>query len=133
MDVVRTPASSSIIQPCEYNSSPKTEHVQMFLGKSQELLRSTVSHYKNCIRVAADTPIIPQTSKNSKGDPLTTLTPTYLCLQCHHIVTSDGRAAHGKDSGHRFCRCTRDSFIGTETNSRRCRFQEWLPLLPDVR
>lgn len=78
------------------------EHIQLFLSGPGDRLQSTITHYKNCIRVAADTPIVPQTSKNSKGQPLTTLTPNYLCLQCNSIVTSQGRVDHGKTTSHRF-------------------------------
>jgi len=47
--------------------------------------------------------IIPQTSKSSDGQVVTSLTSTYLCLQCPSTLTEEERAKHGKQKSHRFC------------------------------
>lgn len=81
------------------------EHIQRFLSGSGDRLQHTVTHYRACIRVSADNPMVSQTSKNAKGQGLTTLTPNYLCMQCSSTVTSQGRYEHGKATSHRFCNC----------------------------
>lgn len=49
------------------------------------------------------TPIVPQTSKNSDGQVMTSLTSNYLCLQCSTIVNEEDRLKHGTKKQHRFC------------------------------
>jgi ubiquitin carboxyl-terminal hydrolase 22/27/51 len=87
------------------------EHIQLFLTGPTERLQHTVTHYRDCIRVSADNPTVPQTTRNSKGQGLTTLTPNYLCMQCTSTVTSRGRIEHGKATNHRFCRDTPNSTV----------------------
>jgi ubiquitin carboxyl-terminal hydrolase 22/27/51 len=49
------------------------------------------------------TPLIPQTAKAIDGQIVTSLTPTYLCLQCPSTLTEDDRTKHGTKKSHRFC------------------------------
>jgi ubiquitin carboxyl-terminal hydrolase 22/27/51 len=89
------------LQAC---SHPMAEHIQGFLTGPPERLEKTVMHYKNCLRVIFDhTPIVPQTSKTSKGQILTSLTPNYLCLQCSTTTTEHDCLDHGNETSHRFC------------------------------
>lgn len=82
-----------------------TEHLQLLLSAgSSERMKNTIQYYKNCLRVIFDnTPIVPQTSKTPKGQPLTSLTPNYLCLQCTTTTTATDRIHHGTETLHRFC------------------------------
>jgi ubiquitin carboxyl-terminal hydrolase 22/27/51 len=86
------------------SSHPLAEHIQGFLSGPPERLEKTIMHYKNCLRVIFDhTPIVPQTSKSSKGQVLTSLTPNYLCLQCSTTTTEHDCLEHGNETSHRFC------------------------------
>lgn len=68
-------------------------------------MNKTIQNYKTCLRVIFEnTPIVPQTSKTQKGQPFTSLTPNYLCLQCSATTTEQGRIEHGNDTCHRFCK-----------------------------
>lgn len=81
-----------------------TEHVQLLFDRGQEVMNSCISHYKMILRGIFDnTPIVPQTSTNNDGRPVTTLTSNYLCLQCPSTVTEEDRLKHGNKKSHRFC------------------------------
>lgn len=81
------------------------EHVQLLLSQGQEVMNSSIAHYKMILRGIFDsTPIVPQTSTNQDGRPITSLTSNYLCLQCPTTVTEDDRLRHGTKKSHRFCR-----------------------------
>ncbi|KAG9229858.1 hypothetical protein BJ875DRAFT_176361 [Amylocarpus encephaloides] len=80
------------------------DHLQMLLANGgPERMNKSIHNYKTCLRVIFDnTPIVPQTSKTTKGHPFTTLTPNYLCLQCSATTTEQGRREHGAEFSHRF-------------------------------
>jgi ubiquitin carboxyl-terminal hydrolase 22/27/51 len=81
-----------------------SEHTQLLLsGGGVERMNRSIHNYKTCLRVIFTTPIVPQTSKTAKGNPFTTLTPNYLCLQCSATTTEQGRIEHGRETSHRFC------------------------------
>lgn len=68
-------------------------------------MATCISHYKMSLRTIFDnTPIIPQTSKNGEGQAMTSLTSTYLCLQCSTTVSEEDRLKHGSKKQHRFCK-----------------------------
>jgi ubiquitin carboxyl-terminal hydrolase 22/27/51 len=80
------------------------EHVQTLLSQNQEVMNNSIAHYKMILRGIFDTsPIVPQTSKNPEGRPVTSLTSNYLCLQCPATVSEDDRLSHGTEKLHRFC------------------------------
>lgn len=82
-----------------------TEHVELLFDRGQEIMNSCISHYKMILRGIFDsTPIVPQTSTNGDGRPVTSLTSNYLCLQCPTTVTEDDRLKHGNKKSHRFCK-----------------------------
>lgn len=67
-------------------------------------MNSSIAHYKMILRGIFDsTPIVPQTSTNPEGRPITSLTSNYLCLQCPTTVTEEDRLRHGTKKSHRFC------------------------------
>ncbi|KAM3498759.1 hypothetical protein MY10362_007940 [Beauveria mimosiformis] len=56
-------------------NSAHLEHVQLLLSQGQEVINSSIAHYKMILRGIFDTnPIVPQTSTNKEGRPITTLT-----------------------------------------------------------
>lgn len=86
------------------NADGLLEHVQLLLSQSQDIMNSSIAHYKMILRGIFDqTPIVPQTSMNTEGQPVTTLTSNYLCLQCPTTVSEDDRLKHGTKKQHRFC------------------------------
>ncbi len=67
-------------------------------------MNSSIAHYKMILRGIFDaTPIVPQTSTNHEGRPVTSLTSNFLCLQCPTTVTEEDRLKHGTKKQHRFC------------------------------
>lgn len=87
-----------------YKLTPPEEHVQLLFSQGQELMNSSISHYKMILRGIFDSnPIIPQTSTDLSGQPITSLTSNYLCLQCPTTVSEDDRLKHGNKKSHRFC------------------------------
>lgn len=79
--------------------------MQLFLnGGGPERLAKTITYYKTCLRAVFDrSPVVTQTSILSSGQELTTLTPTYLCLQCSVITTEIDLPDHAELKKHRFC------------------------------
>ncbi|EGX96535.1 Peptidase C19, ubiquitin carboxyl-terminal hydrolase 2 [Cordyceps militaris CM01] len=79
------------------------EHVQLLLSQGQEVMNSSIAHYKMILRGIFDTnPIVPQTSTSKEGRPITTLTSNFLCLQCPTTVSEEDRLGHGNKKSHRF-------------------------------
>jgi hypothetical protein len=65
---------------------------------------SCIKHYKMILRTIYDnTPIVPQTSKSADGQPVTSLTSNYMCLQCPTTVSDEDQLKHGNKKNHRFC------------------------------
>ncbi|KND90908.1 putative ubiquitin carboxyl-terminal hydrolase 8 [Tolypocladium ophioglossoides CBS 100239] len=93
---VKSPAPGTPMFGCE--------HVQLLLSQGQEVMNSSIAHYKMILRGIFDaTPIVPQTSTNQEGRPITSLTANYLCLQCPTTVSEEDRLRHGTKKSHRFC------------------------------
>ena len=81
-----------------------TEHLQRLFNQDQATTNTSIQHYKAILRSIFDTtPLIPQTAKAIDGQIVTSLTPTYLCLQCPSTLTEDDRTKHGTKKSHRFC------------------------------
>lgn len=78
--------------------------MQLLLSQGQDLMNNSIGHYKMILRSIFDsTPIVPQTSTNTEGRPITSLTSNYLCLQCPATVSEEDRLKHGNKKSHRFC------------------------------
>jgi ubiquitin carboxyl-terminal hydrolase 22/27/51 len=80
------------------------EHLQRLFNQDQATTNTSIQHYRAILRSIFDTnPLIPQTAKAIDGQIVTSLTPTYLCLQCPSTLTEDDRTKHGTKKSHRFC------------------------------
>ncbi|KID78414.1 ubiquitin carboxyl-terminal hydrolase, partial [Metarhizium brunneum ARSEF 3297] len=106
------------------------EHVQRLLSQGQEVMNSSIAHYKMILRGIFDsTPIVPQTSTNQEGRPITSLTSNYLCLQCPTTVTEEDRLRHGTKKSHRF-------YVDSRSGSLYCQICDdlvWDPTLEELR
>ncbi|EFY92423.1 ubiquitin carboxyl-terminal hydrolase 2 [Metarhizium acridum CQMa 102] len=106
------------------------EHVQLLLSQGQEVMNSSIAHYKMILRGIFDsTPIVPQTSTNQEGRPITSLTSNYLCLQCPTTVTEEDRLRHGTKKSHRF-------YVDSRSGSLYCQICDdlvWDPTLEELR
>ncbi|EPE03402.1 ubiquitin carboxyl-terminal hydrolase-like protein [Ophiostoma piceae UAMH 11346] len=72
------------------------EHIEQLFGQGQETINTSIFHYKIILRKIFDQPpIVPQTSKLSNDQPVTTLTPNYLCLQCPTTLRPEDINKHG--------------------------------------
>lgn len=81
-----------------------SEHVELLLSNSQDVMNSSIQYYKMLLRVIFDkAPAVPQTFKSPDGLIATSLTSNYLCLQCSTIVAEEDREKHGQKKSHRFC------------------------------
>jgi ubiquitin carboxyl-terminal hydrolase 22/27/51 len=79
------------------------EHLQRLFNQDQATTNTSIQHYRAILRSIFDTnPLIPQTAKAIDGQIVTSLTPTYLCLQCPSTLTEDDRTKHGNKKSHRF-------------------------------
>lgn len=86
------------------NTSYHTEHVQRMFSQTQDITNTSIQHYKMILRSIFDSnTVVPQTSKAADGQPVTSLTPNYLCLQCPVTLTEEERIKHGNKKSHRFC------------------------------
>ncbi|KAG7105009.1 hypothetical protein VD0002_g5336 [Verticillium dahliae] len=119
---VKSPAPGMPIFGCE--------HVQMLLSQSQDTTNQSVHHYKMILRnIFEQTPLVPQTSKNNDGQPVTSLTANYLCLQCSSIVSEEERLKHGNKKQHRF-------YVDSRSGTLYCQICDdlvWDPTLEDLR
>ncbi|KAK2778296.1 ubiquitin carboxyl-terminal hydrolase 2 [Colletotrichum kahawae] len=108
------------------------EHVQKLFSQSQDVMNSSVFHYKMILKnIFEGTPIVPQTSKNPDGQAITSLTSNYLCLQCSTIVTEDDRLKHGTKKQHRFW-----SDVDSRSGALYCQICDdlvWDPTLEELR
>ncbi|QUC22203.1 uncharacterized protein UV8b_06444 [Ustilaginoidea virens] len=106
------------------------EHVQLLLSQGQEVMNSSITHYKMILRGIFDsTPIVPQTSTSQEGRPVTSLTSNYLCLQCPTTVTEEDRLRHGSKKSHRF-------YVDSRSGSLYCQICDdlvWDPTLEELR
>ena len=81
------------------------EHVQRLFNQDQATTNTSIQHYKAILRNILDLPAVSaQTAKAMDNGAITTsLTPTYLCLQCPSILTEEDLSKHGNRKSHRFC------------------------------
>ncbi|KAM0742839.1 hypothetical protein ACQRIT_003016 [Beauveria bassiana] len=106
------------------------EHVQLLLSQGQEVINSSIAHYKMILRGIFDTnPIVPQTSTNKEGRPITTLTSNFLCLQCPTTVSEEDRLGHGNKKSHRFYVDSRNGALYCQI----CDDLVWDPTLEELR
>ncbi|KAJ6439960.1 ubiquitin carboxyl-terminal hydrolase 2 [Purpureocillium lavendulum] len=117
-------------------ASPKNAKVKSptvgspMFGCGQEVMNSSIAHYKMILRGIFDaTPIVPQTSTNHEGRPVTSLTSNFLCLQCPTTVTEEDRLKHGTKKQHRF-------YVDSRSGSLYCQICDdlvWDPTLEELR
>ncbi|KAL6852850.1 hypothetical protein ACO1O0_007398 [Amphichorda felina] len=119
---VKAPAPGTPVFGCE--------HVQKLLSQSQEVMNSSISHYKMILRSIFDSSrIVPQTSTNDEGRPIISLTSTYLCLQCPSTLTEEDCLKHGNKRSHRF-------YVESRSGSLYCQICDdivWDPTLEELR
>jgi ubiquitin carboxyl-terminal hydrolase 22/27/51 len=73
-------------------------------SQNQDVINTSIQHYKMILRSIFDNnTVVPQTSKASDGQVVTSLTSNYLCLQCPSTLTEEERTKHGNKKSHRFC------------------------------
>ncbi|KAK0610448.1 ubiquitin carboxyl-terminal hydrolase-like protein [Bombardia bombarda] len=106
------------------------EHLQRLFNQDQATTNTSIQHYKAALRIILDTtPLIPQTAKSIEGAISTSLTPTYLCLQCPWTLTEDDRAKHGNKKSHRF-------YVESRSGALYCQMCDdivWDPTFEDLR
>lgn len=105
------------------------EHVQLLFEQGQEVMNSSIAHYKQILRSIFDaTPILSQTSVH-EGRPTTSLTSNYLCLQCPTTVAEEDRLGHGTEKFHRF-------YVDSRSGALYCQICDdlvWDPTLEEFR
>ncbi|CAH0050096.1 unnamed protein product [Clonostachys solani] len=118
---VKTPAPGTPMYGCE--------HVQRLLTQGQEVMNSSISHYKMILRGIFDTiPIVPQTTSKD-GRPVTSITSNFLCLQCPTTLDENERLNHGSKKQHRF-------YVDSRSGSLYCQMCDdlvWDPTFEDLR
>jgi ubiquitin carboxyl-terminal hydrolase 22/27/51 len=85
------------------------EHIQLLLENARS---STLKQYRAILQKIFEEPsIITQTYKGPDGEPVVTLEPIYLCLQCPLIAPDYERDQHIDNKGHIFCACLPASVV----------------------
>ncbi|KAL1846678.1 hypothetical protein VTK73DRAFT_239 [Phialemonium thermophilum] len=106
------------------------EHVQLLFSQDQAVTNTSIAHYKMILRGIFDNnAIVPQTSRTTGGQPVTSLTSTYLCLQCPSTVLEEDRLTHGTNKSHRF-------YVDSRSGALYCQMCDdlvWDPTLEDLR
>ncbi|PHH69609.1 hypothetical protein CDD80_6613 [Ophiocordyceps camponoti-rufipedis] len=121
-----SPRNVKVKSPSPGNPMFGCEHVQLLLSQGQEVMNSSIAHYKMILRGIFDaTPIVPQTSTNHEGRPITCLTSNYLCLQCPTTVSEEDRLKHGSKRSHRF-------YVDSRNGSLYCQICDDLVLDPTL-
>jgi ubiquitin carboxyl-terminal hydrolase 22/27/51 len=104
--------------------------MQRLYNEGSSVTEKCISFYKMILRNIYDmAPTVAQTSKNSDGQPITSLTPTYLCLQCNAIVPEEERLKHGSKKSHRF-------YVDSRSGALYCQMCDdlvWDPTLEELR
>ena len=88
-----------------------SEHIEHFMTSSSENAEKLTSSYAH-LNSLLGKPVETQTAKDPKDSHkahLTTLRPTYLCLQCATISALEERDAHCKSKKHMWCMSHRTS------------------------
>ena len=88
-----------------------TEHLQEFMSGNVAVSEKLVNAFVN-LQCTLARPLETQTTKDpkdSKKTPMTTLRPTYMCLQCSTVSTVEDRDAHCEARKHQLCKC---AFVG---------------------
>ncbi|KAK4452067.1 ubiquitin carboxyl-terminal hydrolase [Podospora aff. communis PSN243] len=80
------------------------EHVQRLFNQDQATTNTSIAHYKTILtNILEFNPLDNQTAKmTDTGAIVTSLTPTYMCLQCPTILTEEDCVKHGSKKSHRF-------------------------------
>ncbi|KAK0724807.1 ubiquitin carboxyl-terminal hydrolase-like protein [Lasiosphaeris hirsuta] len=107
------------------------EHVQRLFNQDQATTNTSIQHYKAILRNILDySPINAQTAKAAEGPTITTsLTSTYLCLQCPSTLTEDDCVKHGNKKSHRF-------YVDSRSGALYCQMCDdivWDPTFEDLR
>ncbi|KAM7221523.1 ubiquitin carboxyl-terminal hydrolase [Rhypophila decipiens] len=106
------------------------EHLQRLFNQDQMTTNTSIQHYKAILRAIFDqSPLISQTSKTIDGQIVTSLTPTYLCLQCPSISSEEDRTKHGNKKSHRFYVDSRSGALYCQM----CDDMVWDPTIEDLR
>ncbi|KAH6886486.1 hypothetical protein B0T10DRAFT_81926 [Thelonectria olida] len=125
-----SPKNAKIKSPAPGAPMFGCEHVQILFGQGQEVMNSSITHYKMILRGIFDAPpIVPQTTLNNEGRPITSLTSNYLCLQCPTTVAEEDRLKHGTKKSHRF-------YVESRSGSLYCQICDdlvWDPTLEELR
>ncbi|KAM0667826.1 hypothetical protein ACQRIU_003691 [Beauveria bassiana] len=125
-----SPRNARVKSPTPASPMFGCEHVQLLLSQGQEVINSSIAHYKMILRGIFDTnPIVPQTSTNKEGRPITTLTSNFLCLQCPTTVSEEDRLGHGNKKSHRFYVDSRNGALYCQI----CDDLVWDPTLEELR
>ncbi|RKF73022.1 putative ubiquitin carboxyl-terminal hydrolase 8 [Golovinomyces cichoracearum] len=125
------PPTSLKIKPSQ-NGVPQfgCVHLQRHLTEDVTSGEKHLRMYTECLRCIVDgDPALPQTSQTSKGLPLVTLTPNYLCIQCNTTTSEKCCKRHSDQNSHRF-------FVESRTGAvfcHSCHDFVWDPTLEELR
>ncbi|KAK3487241.1 hypothetical protein B0T13DRAFT_400147 [Neurospora crassa] len=106
------------------------EHVGRLFNQDQATINMSIQHYKTILRAIFDiNPILSHTAKGVDGQVVTSITPTYLCLQCPSTLTDDDLTKHGNKKSHRF-------YVESRSGAVYCQMCDdivWDPTFEDLR
>ena len=114
-NTLATPASpvpQYKLKECRSPGSPThgCEHIQRLLSGDTSKTEQSIRHYASILQLLNQKPSVlaqtttadvPKDGKPVKA-PITTILPTYMCLQCSNISDVSDRDVHSKSSSHEF-------------------------------
>lgn len=97
--------SSLVLHILVILSDISTEHVQEYMSSGAEVAEKLTNSYIT-LNSMLGKPSETQTTKDPKDPkkvPMTTLKPTFLCLNCGVVASAEDRDTHSKTKKHMWC------------------------------
>ncbi|KAF2623363.1 ubiquitin carboxyl-terminal hydrolase-like protein 22 [Macroventuria anomochaeta] len=111
-------ASAKVVKNAKGNIVPSSQMAHIVYGCEhmgemfENARKQTLQHYRSILQLIHDKPsIIAQTFVESNGQPVVSLRPLYLCLQCPNIMTDEQRDQHFDTKSHCFSVESRDGNV----------------------
>ncbi|KAG9202132.1 hypothetical protein G6514_004566 [Epicoccum nigrum] len=111
-------ASAKVVKNAKGNIVPSSQKAHIVYGCEhmgemfENARKQTLQHYRSILQLIHDKPsVIAQTYVDSNNEPVVSLRPLYLCLQCPNIMTHEQRDQHFDTKSHCFSVESRDGNV----------------------
>ncbi|KAH6637444.1 ubiquitin carboxyl-terminal hydrolase-like protein 22 [Boeremia exigua] len=111
-------ASAKVVKNAKGNIVPSSQMAHIVYGCEhmgemfENARKQTLGHYRSILQLIHEKPsVIAQTYVDSDSQPVVSLRPLYLCLQCPNIMTDEQRDQHFDTKSHCFSVESRDGNV----------------------